>query len=79
MIIEFERMAAKQIGSLDKSIKERLKKGIDDLPNGDIKKLQGYSATYRLRVGNYRIIYTISDSTIIIKAILPRGSAYKNL
>ena len=78
MIIKFERQAAKQIETLDKAMKSRIKKGIDGLPNGDIKKLQGYTATYRLRIGDYRIIYSLSDAEITIKAILPRGSAYRN-
>ena len=78
MTIQLERQAAKQIEALEKSLKQRIKQGIDGLPNGDIKKLQGYTATYRLRIGGYRIIYSITGDTIIIKAILPRGSAYKN-
>ena len=78
MTIKFERQAAKQIEALDKSIKGRIKRGIDGLPNGDIKKLQGYNATFRLRVGGYRVIYSILEDSIIIKAVLPRGSAYKN-
>ena len=78
MTIKFERQAAKQIEALDKSTKGRIKKGIDGLPNGDIKKLQCYTATYRLRIGGYRVIYSISGDSIIIKAALPRGSTYKN-
>ena len=78
MIIKFERQAAKQIQALDKAIKNRIKNGIDGLPNGDIKRLKGYVATYRLRIGDYRIIYSLSDTEIIIKAILPRGSVYRN-
>ena len=76
--VKFERQAAKQIEALDKSIKARIKQGIDGLPSGDIKKLQGYAATYRLRIGNYRVLYSVLEDSIIIKAVLPRGSAYKN-
>ena len=79
MTIKFERQAAKQIEALDTLTKARIKRGIDGLPNGDIKKLQGYNATYRLRIGSYRVIYSISEDSIIIKAVLPRGSAYKNI
>ena len=76
MVIKIERQAAKHIESLDTPTKIRVKRGIDGLPNGDIKKLRGYHATYRLRIGDYRIIYTILEDSIIIKAVLPRGSAY---
>jgi len=77
MKIKFERQAVKNIESLDITTKGRIKKGIDGLPDGDVKKLQGYNATYRLRVGNYRIVYSLFEDSIIIKAVLRRGSAYK--
>jgi mRNA interferase RelE/StbE len=35
-------------------------------PDADIKKLAGYSDRYRLRVGDYRIIYEIIDAQLII-------------
>jgi mRNA interferase RelE/StbE len=79
MTIKFERQAAKQIEALGQPAKSRIKSGIDNLPKGDIKKLQGYTSTYRLRVGDYRIIFEISSNVAIIKAVLHRSLAYKNL
>jgi mRNA interferase RelE/StbE len=80
MIIQYTKSAVKQINSLDKYTKQRIKNGIEKLPFGDIKKLKGYKNTYRLRIGNYRIIYQLyNDDTIIIEAVLPRGNAYDNL
>ena len=49
------------------------------IPFGDIKKLQGYSNLYRLRIGDYRVIYEVWDEGIVIDAVLPRGEAYKGL
>jgi mRNA interferase RelE/StbE len=34
--------------------------------DADVKKLAGYSDRYRLRVGDYRIIYRIADNQLII-------------
>lgn len=34
---------------------------------------------YRMRVGNYRIIYKMTEFGIFIEDILPRGEAYKRL
>jgi len=51
-------------------------------PKADIKKLIGIKDNidlYRLRVGNYRIIYEISENTIWISEIVKRSSAYKFL
>ena len=79
MMLKFEKQAVKQIENLDKSMKARVKAGIDGLPLGDIEKLQGYVSTYRLRVGRYRVIYELFYEGIIIKAVLHRSVAYKVL
>jgi mRNA interferase RelE/StbE len=43
-----------------------------------IKKLQGEVDFYRIRVGNYRMLYMIDDSAklINIMRIMPRENAY---
>lgn len=35
-----------------------------DLPDSDVKKLQGNTEDYRLRVGDYRIIFTKDDERL---------------
>lgn len=77
--IIYTKSAKKNIKSLDAHIKDRIKIGIEKIPLGDIKKLQGYSNLYRLRIGDYRVIYQVQDEMIIIDAVLPRGEAYKRL
>ncbi len=77
--IIYTKKARKGIKSLDIRVKDRVKDGIEKIPLGDIKKLQGYSNLYRLRIGDYRIIYQMEHDTIIIDAVLPRGEAYKGL
>lgn len=44
----------------------------------DIKKLKGYTDTYRTRIGHVRVIYEISWNrrTINVLLIEPRESAY---
>ncbi len=38
-------------------------------PDADIKKLAGYADRYRLRVGDYRVIYEIADERLIILVV----------
>lgn len=47
-------------------------------PNNSVKKLQGREG-YRLRVGNWRVIYEIHDDRLIILVlnIGPRGDIYR--
>jgi mRNA interferase RelE/StbE len=37
--------------------------------DADIKKLAGYADRYRLRVGDYRVIYEIADQQLVILVI----------
>jgi mRNA interferase RelE/StbE len=37
-----------------------------DLSAFDTKALQGHHARLRLRVGNYRIVYTVGDGQLVI-------------
>ena len=79
MYIKYEKMAVKHIETMDRNIKLRLKKAIEQLPFGDIKKLKGYQNEYRLRVGNLRVLFSLENDIITIKDVLPRGKAYKRL
>jgi len=47
-----------------------------DLKNMDIRPLINSNNLYRLRVGNYRIIFTISDNIVIITKIRHRQGVY---
>jgi len=65
--IVIEKRARKFIEKLPKPEKERILKSIAILPNGmDIKAMKGHSDYFRLRVGEYRIIYTQNDQELII-------------
>ena len=79
MQIEYSKNTAKYINAADKPTKRRLKEAIEKIPFGDIKKLQGIDNGYRLRVGDFRVLFSIEDDTIYIDNIIPRGQAYKRL
>lgn len=42
----------------------------------DIKALQGVENTYRIRVRDWRLIFTVEDGKIVVKRVGPRGSIY---
>ncbi len=77
--IRFEKAAQKFLEKQDKTQRIRLYKAIYKLPYGtDIKKLSGHNL-YRLRVGDYRILYMIDNEIrlINIENIDNRGDVYK--
>jgi mRNA interferase RelE/StbE len=80
MNIKYSKRAIKTIKHLDAADKKRIKKGIDGMPLGDIIKLKGHTELYRLRVGDWRIVFSYpDDETILIEKIAPRGEVYKGV
>ena len=77
MNTEYSKQAKKSIEKLDVPTKSRIKKGIEKLPSGDIKRLKGYTNLYRLTIGGWRILFTMVANEILIEDVLPRGDAYK--
>jgi len=77
MHITYSKRAAKAISKINNPFKRNIKEAIEKLPSGDMKKLRGYQNTYRLRIGNYRILFGIGEMIEIID-VLPREAAYKN-
>lgn len=79
MTIKYTKQALKALKYIPNPQRERILNGINELPNGDVKKLKGSNGTKRLRVGDYRITFELDfvNLTCIIIDIRPRGSAYK--
>jgi len=81
MKISIRKSAIKDLKKLDNHIQERLKREILKLkffPNvSNIKKLVNFEPAYRLRVGDYRILFDIENNEIIIGRILHRKDSYK--
>ncbi len=59
-----------------KRIVEKITALSDNL-SGDVKKLTTFTPEYRLRVGDYRVLFEIENDNIIIYHIKRRGEAYK--
>jgi len=80
MEIRYSKVAVKAINGMDKATKQRIKAGIEKLPIGDIRPLQGSKGSYRLRVGDWRILFSYpEDDIILIEKIGPRGGVYKGV
>lgn len=71
--IIYKRSASEELLQLPANIAHKVKAAINSLsenprPQG-CKKLKGSVNEYRLRIGNYRVIYTITDTILIITVI----------
>ena len=77
--ILYEKEALKELDKLEPSISRRIIKKIDEMSENpascDIKKLKA-SNDYRLRVGDYRIIFIFDQDLIKILKIGHRQQIY---
>lgn len=81
--IEVTRAAERDLRALPENVLKRVDAKILSLagnprPDG-VKKLAGAESLYRVRIGDYRIIYEIQDRAIliIIVRVRHRGEAYR--
>ena len=77
--IEFKPRAVKDLDALDKATARRVLEKIRGLGNnlaGDVKRLTDFTPEYRLRVGDYRVLFEIEGDRVIIYRIKHRGRAY---
>ncbi len=79
------KKATKGLDKAPDHIKARVIQVIDALQESfapvklfDVKKLKGMEDTFRIRLGDWRIIYEFKrkESTIVVYEIAPRGRAY---
>ena len=71
--IEFDKSVQKTLSKLPNEVIKKILDAIAELadnarPNG-CKKLQSKGDFYRIRVGNYRIIYDINDDELLVLVV----------
>jgi mRNA interferase RelE/StbE len=81
--VEIKQSTRKELERLSDSLLARISERIEGLstnprPPG-CKKLRGYKDLWRIRVGNYRIVYILDDlhKIVSITRIAHRGDIYK--
>ena len=81
--VSLSRQAEKAVYKLPKYVIMRIVQQIDELeynqrPSG-CRKLHDFENKYRIRVGDYRILYSINDKdkNVIVHRIIHRREAYR--
>ena len=81
--VEFAPSAARDFQKLPREVQHRLTRAIDTLganprPRG-AKKLQGRDDVWRIRAGDYRIIYEIQERRLVVMVVrvAHRREAYR--
>ncbi len=77
MEIRYSKQASKFLQKQSKQVQLRIIKAINKLPAGDVKKMQGMNY-YRLRVGDFRVIFSNDGTVLMVEKIGNRGEVYKD-
>jgi len=78
--VRLKPRAIRDLANLPLPIRRRILAKIEVLQTdrrGDVKRLTNYTPEYRLRVGEYRVLFDIEGSTIIVYRVGHRREAYR--
>jgi mRNA interferase RelE/StbE len=77
--IYYHLPARRTLDQLSPDIARRILKKIDALRQdlaGDVKRLKSYVPDYRLRVGDWRVLFEVKGDSVIVHEIKHRSQAY---
>jgi len=77
--VEFRPQAVEDLDSLSPEVARRILRKVERMCDGlvgDVKRLTLFTPEYRLRVGDYRVLFAIVDKRIVVYRVLHRREAY---
>jgi mRNA interferase RelE/StbE len=83
MRVAFNRQALKALAGLQPARRTQIRDAIGRVaadvraPNNNLRPLAGVPDGYRLRVGQWRVSFTVAADTLEVFEIAARGSAYR--
>jgi mRNA interferase RelE/StbE len=85
MRIEYRRDPLKALRAMQRAKAEDIFSALDRVAanpfarNSNLKPLKGVANGYRLRVGDWRVSYTLdrAEDVIVVFEVAPRGGAYR--
>lgn len=79
--LEISREALGQLRALPTTQRRRVGERLEALQtnlSGDVTKLAGNPGRYRLRVGRYRVLFTLEKDLILVHFVKDRKDAYRD-
>ncbi len=77
--IIYDETALKQLKKMQRADSQKILEKIKMLSNdlyGNVRKLSDYSPEYRLRVGDFRVLFDLEGNKIIIQSVRNRQEGY---
>jgi mRNA interferase RelE/StbE len=78
--VRLKPRAEKELAGLAKDVRQRVIAALERLEKdlaGDVKHLTDFTPEYRLRVGDYRVLFEIEADSIGVYCVCPRKEAYR--
>lgn len=78
--IAWQASATREFDRLPERVRESIFAGLARLAlaeRGDVTRLTDVPGAYRLRIGEYRVVFTLEGSTLVVERVTTRGAAYK--
>jgi mRNA interferase RelE/StbE len=78
--VEFKPKAIKDLDSLQPDMARRIVEKVAGLRNdlqGDVKRLANFTPEYRLRVGDYRILFEVEGGRVVVYRVRHRREVYR--
>ena len=77
--VRHAQSVVKQLEKMSPDVARRIRSKINRLSNdlaGDVKRLTNFSPEYRLRVGDWRVLFNVDGDVVSIEHISHRSDAY---
>ena len=78
--VQFKPRAVKDIEGLPVRTRSRILAKVEEMGDdlkGDVKRLTSFTQEYRLRVGNYRVLFEVEGESIVVYRVRHRREAYR--
>ncbi|HEX4056109.1 MAG TPA: type II toxin-antitoxin system RelE/ParE family toxin [Tepidisphaeraceae bacterium] len=78
--IKFKIEAERDLARLSSDVVRRVLRKIDRMRNdlaGDVKRLVRFTPGLRLRVGDWRVLFSIENDIIVVWRVVHRSAAYE--
>jgi mRNA interferase RelE/StbE len=78
--VDFKPKAIKDLDSIQPQEARRIVQKTNRLQNdleGDVKRLTNFTPEYRLRVGDYRVLFEVEGNRVIVYRVIHRREAYR--
>jgi mRNA interferase RelE/StbE len=78
--LRFKPRSVKDLKKLPAELRRRIIEKVEEMTEdlaGDVKQLTNFTPEYRLRVGDYRVLFEIEGNTIVVYCVRHRREAYR--